>query len=89
MRPISRGHFAAELTTPIYWFEGGQFVMEDKKLIKKRLGRSPDLADALALTFMLPELPTNPDLPLGHPNQTFVAATRIPDWDPIAEERIA
>ena len=28
--------------------------MEDKEEIKKRLGRSPDLADALALTFAEP-----------------------------------
>jgi hypothetical protein len=46
-----------ELTTPTYTFVNGKFVLEDKKLVKERLGRSPDLADALALTFMLPEMP--------------------------------
>jgi hypothetical protein len=46
-----------ELTTPTYTFVGGQFMLEDKDQVKERLGRSPDLADALALTFMIPELP--------------------------------
>jgi len=46
-----------ELTTPTYIFRGGQFVLEEKDQIKLRLGRSPDLADALAHTFALPEMP--------------------------------
>lgn len=41
-----------------YFYTGsGQLQMEDKGDIKKRLGRSPDLADALALTFADPEGP--------------------------------
>jgi len=44
----------AELTTPTYSFKGDQFLIEPKEQIKKRLGRSPDLADALALTFAYP-----------------------------------
>lgn len=49
-----------ELTVPTYTFTGvgeGKFLVEPKKLVKKRLGRSPDLADALAVTFGLPEMP--------------------------------
>jgi len=46
-----------ELTTPTYVFRAGQFVLEEKDQIKARLGRSPDLADALATTFALPEMP--------------------------------
>ncbi|HLA14771.1 MAG TPA: hypothetical protein VJZ25_07085 [Gemmatimonadaceae bacterium] len=49
----------AELTTPTYTFANGKFILEEKDQIKERLGRSPDLADALALTFMLPELPAS------------------------------
>jgi len=41
----------AELTIPTYSFSNGKIIMEDKDQVKKRLGRSPDLADALALTF--------------------------------------
>lgn len=44
----------AELTVPTYSFKGDKLLMEPKEQIKKRLGRSPDLADALALTFAFP-----------------------------------
>jgi hypothetical protein len=47
----------AELTSPTYSFVGGQFLLEPKDQVKRRLGRSPDLADALALTFAVPDLP--------------------------------
>ncbi len=43
-----------ELATPTYWYDGaGRRVLESKDDIKQRLqgGGSPDLADALALTF--------------------------------------
>jgi len=47
----------AELTQPTYTFASGRFQLEDKDMVKKRLGRSPDLADALAQTFALPDQP--------------------------------
>lgn len=47
----------SELTMPTYFFSSGKFQIEAKDQIKKRLGRSPDLADALALTFALPDAP--------------------------------
>ena len=46
-----------ELATPTYWYDSaGKKVLEAKDDIKKRLqgGGSPDLADALALTFAAP-----------------------------------
>jgi len=46
-----------ELATPTYWYDPqGRRVLESKEDIKKRLqgGASPDLADALALTFASP-----------------------------------
>lgn len=46
-----------ELTSPTYTFVQGKIQLEDKDQIKKRLGRSPDLADALALTFAIPDQP--------------------------------
>jgi len=49
---------ARELTTPTYTFQNGKFKIEEKDQIKERLGHSPDFADALALTFSLPEMPT-------------------------------
>lgn len=48
-----------ELTSPTYFFNGGKFQIEAKDQIKKRLGKSPDLADALALTFALPDMPAD------------------------------
>jgi len=47
----------AELVTPTYCFINGKFALEEKDQIKRRLGRSPDLADALALTFAMPDAP--------------------------------
>jgi hypothetical protein len=46
-----------ELTAPTYFFAKGKFQIESKDQIKKRLQRSPDLADALALTWALPDMP--------------------------------
>lgn len=46
-----------ELSTPTYIFQNGQFRLEEKDQIKKRLGFSPNKADALGLTFAIPEMP--------------------------------
>jgi hypothetical protein len=46
-----------ELCAPTYFFSKGKFQIESKDQIKKRLGKSPDLADALALTFAIPDRP--------------------------------
>ena len=46
-----------ELSTPVYWYDQqGRKMLEAKDDIKKRLqgGASPDIADALALTFAHP-----------------------------------
>ncbi len=42
---------ARELTAPTYYFQGDKMRLEEKEQIKKRLGTSPDRADALALTY--------------------------------------
>lgn len=45
----------SDLSTPVYGFDAaGRMLLESKDKIKERLGRSPDLADALALTFAAP-----------------------------------
>jgi phage terminase large subunit len=70
-----------ELTAPTFSFSGGKFVLEEKDQIKKRLGRSPDLADALALTFAMPEMPrgvADARSSIGHYET---------NWDPFAEAR--
>lgn len=43
-----------ELTTPTYTFKGDKLLLMPKEMVKARLGRSPDMADALALTFAFP-----------------------------------
>jgi phage terminase large subunit len=47
----------AELTTPTYTFHQGRFQLEEKDQVKVKLGRSPNYADALALTFAIPDMP--------------------------------
>jgi hypothetical protein len=47
----------AGLSTVTYTYKGSQIQIEDKKQVKERLGRSPDLEDALACTFAFPVAP--------------------------------
>lgn len=54
-----------ELSTPTYYFQNGKFQIEPKEQIKERLGYSPDIADALCLTFALPEMPGQKDFLRG------------------------
>ena len=59
-----------DLSTPSYSFDAaGRMVLESKDKIKERLGRSPDLADALALTFAMPVAPA--DAFLHRPNRAI------------------
>jgi hypothetical protein len=51
-----------ELSAPTYTFQGDTLLLEPKDQIKARIGRSPDYADALALTFAYP---VNARAPLG------------------------
>lgn len=45
----------SELAAPRYWYDAaGRIVLEPKDRIRERLGASPDMADALALTFAAP-----------------------------------
>lgn len=70
-----------ELATPIYWFDAaGRKVLEPKDEIKKRLqgGGSPDVADALALTFAFPVAKRNPLDALGIPRR------KDKEYDPYA-----
>lgn len=69
-----------ELTTPTYTFINGKFALEEKKLIKKRLGLSPDMGDALALTFALPEMPKQEHAA----HSAFMKPEHKYDYDPFA-----
>jgi hypothetical protein len=74
----------AELTSPTYAFKEGKFIIESKDQIKKRLGRSPDLADALALTFSIPDAPAgmrkNANGTMG-----WGAPKKVQEYDPYAQ----
>jgi phage terminase large subunit len=70
---------AKELTTPTYAFQNGKFRLEEKDQIKKRLGFSPNFADALCLTFAMPEAPAS-ILP-----QVAGQSAHKSEYDPFAE----
>lgn len=78
-----------ELTVPTYMFHNGKFQIEPKDDIKERLGRSPNYADALALTFAIPDMPgdgMDPALRLlihGNGNRARM------DFDPLADRETA
>lgn len=71
-----------ELMAPTYTFQGGKFLLEPKEQIKKRLGSSPDLADALALTFALPDMPAQDQIIPGPDGQRGKV---LHDYDPMGE----
>jgi hypothetical protein len=67
-----------ELTAVTYTFVGGKFQIEPKEQIVKRLGFSPDRADALALTFAMPEAPSANSV-IGQAQ--FSSGSRNVKWD--------
>lgn len=76
------GELVGELTTPTYTIVNGQVLLEEKDQVKLRLGRSPDLADALALTYALPEAPGKTLSLLQQLRAAQDGANG--DWDPFA-----
>ena len=70
-----------ELTEPTYTYLGGQLLVESKDQVKARLGYSPDLFDALAQTFALPDAPA--DVAAALQGDRHHAKT---DFDPYALE---
>ena len=73
----------AELTVPTYTFKGDRLLLEPKEQIKERLGRSPDFADALALTFASPVAPKH-EPPLSSLSLPSTSPHRAWDYDPLA-----
>lgn len=76
----------ADLTVTTYTFIKGKFAIEDKDLVKIKLGgRSPDEGDSLGLTFAIPDMP-------GRNNPVHQALQRdqkaASDWDPFDPKRI-
>ncbi len=71
-----------ELTAPTYTFAQGKFQLEDKDQVKKRLGRSPDLGDALALTFAQADAPSD----MAHIHPSFARPRVEVEWDPFGDD---
>ncbi len=63
-----------ELTLPTYTLQAGRFRLEEKEQLKRRLKASPDRADALALTFALPDAQCTPDI-----ERTSTIRAALPD----------
>lgn len=76
-----------ELTSPTYTYVNGKFQIEEKKMIKARLGFSPDESDGLCLTFALPELASGQQMKARTPeNRRDISAGRaLSDYDPLQE----
>lgn len=70
-----------ELTAPEYTFVNGKFAIEKKEQIKDRLGFSPDLADALALTFALDEMPGRSELDVVR--DRYDGRKVLHEWNPV------
>ncbi len=70
---------AEELIAATYTFQGDKFRLCDKDDIKDLIGRSPDKADALALTFAYP---VSPSLAHIHPSLGQKAAA-VTEYDPL------
>ena len=76
---------ARELTTPTYTFFKGKLRLEEKERIKGRLGFSPDAADALCLTFAMPDMPASTLPEWVRDQQTKV----VKDYDPLSSDRLS
>ena len=77
-----------ELCSPTYMFANGRFQIEEKKMIKSRLGFSPDKADALCLTFALPELRAgagNQSVRTQDNARDMAAGRALSEYDPLQE----
>lgn len=64
-----------ELTIPTYSYKGDRILIEPKDKIKERLGRSPDLADALAVTFAFHISPKEKQ-------RQSARASKVEEWNP-------
>lgn len=73
-----------ELTSPTYTYQNGKFLLEPKDQIKERIGVSPDLADALALTFAEIEQPASTtELPFNKDRGKLLS-----EYDPLDDKNI-
>lgn len=72
-----------ELTAPTYSLSKGRLLLEPKEKIKERLKFSPDMADALALTFALPDMPRGKDYSAKEAAEFFERGRCLHEYDPL------
>lgn len=70
-----------ELTSTEYTFRGDKILMEEKDMVKEKIGRSPDYSDALACTFAFPVAPRETDILAGSGVSHFNRA--VTEYDPL------
>ena len=68
-------------------YQNGKFQIEEKKMIKARVGFSPDEADGLALTFGLAELKAGSigRLQTAENRRDMAMGRALSDYDPLQE----
>lgn len=74
-----------ELIAPTYTFKNGKMLLEPKAQIKDRLGYSPDIADALCLTFAHPDTPGRTELDYYKERFGKQNARVLSEYDPLRE----
>jgi len=79
----------AELTEPTYTHKNGRLIIEPKEKVKERIGRSPDRADALAMTFWEIDMPgkTTMENMLERVKRGMGMTKKLPDYNPYDPER--
>jgi hypothetical protein len=78
----------AELAEPTYTHKNGKLIIEPKDKIKERLGRSPDYADALAMTFWEEDMPGKSDLEnIMEKYKSSIGSTKLKDYNPYDPDR--
>lgn len=65
-----------------YTFDAGKFDIESKKIFKKRVGKSSDRSDGLALTFAIAEAPSKMSVPIPG----FRGKELDSNWDPFSSD---
>lgn len=70
-----------ELAATTYRFQGDKFRLSEKEEIRAEIGESPDLADALALTFAYP---VQPSLARVHSSLDQAAGRVLHDYNPLS-----
>ena len=82
--------YRRELVGPTYSFQNGRLRVEEKDQIKDRIGNSPDVGDALVLTFCVDVAPRPAPDRLLSPMQRVAAYNErsLTEWDPMDLDRL-